>query len=122
MNPEQLWETAMNPESWKFLTVLAANKIVTPLGGPVHTARRSGAYPVGQRSRVLRKGGSGVARETWRGNAICSAGQSLGERIHQVIQREAAGRAAEPGDFLHAEGGPYPDRAVEAALQWSKAA
>ena len=63
-----------------------------------------------------------MARQVGRWNAVHRAGQSLGERIHRVVQREAAGRTAEPGDLLHDERGPCPDRAVAATLQRSTTA
>jgi hypothetical protein len=63
-----------------------------------------------------------LERETGRASAVHRAGKSLGEWIHRVVQRETAGRVAEPGDLLHAEGGPYSDRAVASTLQWSTTA
>ena len=34
-----------------------------------------------------------------RENTVYRAGESLGERVYRVIQRQAEGRAAQPGDI-----------------------
>jgi hypothetical protein len=60
-----------------------------------------------------------VARKARRGCSVSRAGQFVGERIHRIVHREAAERTTQPGDFLHAQGGTYPDRAMETALQRS---
>jgi len=89
------------------------------VGRPVHPSWNPGAYRSDNGPEFCAKAFVS-ARQVGRGNAVHRAGQSLGEWIHRVVQREAAGRVAEPGVFLQAEGGPCPDRAVAATLQRSK--
>src|SRR5262249_31771811 len=43
--------------------------------------------------------------------------QPVGERARRVVQREAPGRAPEPGDPRHPAGGPGPRGAVAGGLQ-----
>ena len=50
-------------------------------------------------------------------SALHRTGQSLGERLQRVIQRQAPGRAAQWRNLLLAQGGPGADRALAAALQ-----
>jgi len=93
----------------------------------VQLASQHGRYGYRRVTGLLREAGWKVNKKRveriWRREGLkVPARQPLGEWIHRVIQREVAGRAAEPGAFLHAEGGPCPDRAVAATLQRSKTA
>ena len=49
-----------------------------------------------------RQGSSGIAEETWGNDTVHRTGEPLGERVKRVVQREASGRIAHPGDLLHA--------------------
>jgi transposase InsO family protein len=49
-------------------------------------------------------------------------GQPVGERLQRIVQRQAAGRAAGPGDLLFTEGRRGADCALAAARQHGQAA
>jgi len=67
-------------------------------------------------------GGPCVARAGWGADPVHRAGQPVGERLQRELQREAEGRAGEPGDLLHAPGSAGARRAVAKGVQYDPAA
>jgi hypothetical protein len=57
-----------------------------------------------------------------RHDAVHRARQPVGERLQRIVQRQAAGRVADPGDLLFAEGRRGADCALVAARQHGQAA
>ena len=65
---------------------------------------------------------SPVARGPPRGDVVHRAGESLGERVSRIVQREVARRPARPRDLLHVDRSTDLDRPVAPAVQHSAAA
>ena len=63
-----------------------------------------------------------LARRARRHDPVHRARQPLGERLRRVVQRQAARRALERRDLLHAQGGADPGRRLAAPLQRPAAA
>ena len=77
----------------------AAAELAGRAGAPrraLRRARGSRAHPLGQRAGVRGEGGASLARASRGADALHRAGQPLGERLHRVLQRQAARRVPEP--------------------------
>src|SRR5581483_5768499 len=77
----------------------------------------SGAHSFGQWGRVRGEGVAAMAGEVGHRDVVHHAGKPVGERLLRELQREAAGRVPERGDFLFAEGGSDRDRKMAGAVQ-----
>ena len=75
-----------------------------------------------QRAGVYGDVDSPVARGPPRGDVVHRAGESLGERVCRIVQREVARRTARPRDLLHVDRSKDLDRTVASAVQHSAAA
>ena len=74
-------------------------------------------HSLGQRPGVRGRGTAEVAGEGGHRDAVHRTGKSLGERLLRKLQREAARRMPERGDFLFAEGGAGGDREMAGGVQ-----
>ena len=81
----------------------------------------SSPYPR-QRPRVYSHAHPAVAGRAAGADTVHRAGESLGERVCRIVQREVARRTARPRDLLHVDGSKDLDRTVASAVQHSSAA
>ena len=88
-----------------------------PSDGPVHQSGDAGKHSERPRSGIHGEGGARLAGAAGGEDAFYRAGESVGERVHRVVQREIQGRVSGPGDSRHGSGGEGLDSAVEAVLQ-----
>ena len=75
------------------------------------------APPFGQWSGVYGDVDSPVARGPQRGHVVHRAGESLGERVCRIVQREAARRTTRPRDLLHTDGSTDLDQTMASRVQ-----
>ena len=76
----------------------------------------------GQRPRVYSHAHPAVAGRAAGADTVHRAGESLGERVCRIVQREVARQTARPRDLLHVDGSKDLDRTVASAVQHSSAA
>ena len=82
-------------------------------------AKLCGACPIPASSGMTtgRDADSPVARGPQRGHVVHRAGESLGERVCRIVQRETARRALGPRDLLYVNGSQNLDRTVATGVQ-----
>ena len=78
-------------------------------------------YP-GQRPRVYSHAHRAVTGRAAGADTVHRAGESMGERVCRIVQREVARQTARPRDLLHVDGSKDLDRTVASAVQHSSAA
>jgi len=101
-------EVARRLSSDDVLDVLA--RLMADRGSPNHIPSDQGPEFTANRVRAW-LGDLGVR------TALIEKASPVGERLQRVLQWQAPGRAAQPGDLLHNGRGPYPGRALAAPLQ-----
>jgi hypothetical protein len=70
--------------------------------------------------RVYGRAGTGMARAAWCQDALHRAGQSVGEQIHRIVQRQTQRRASERRDLRYDIGGGACYLGIEGIIRMLK--